>query len=96
MNVAPIRCFRAIDGRITKLDGSTLSVAQAMSLRQFYLEDIADQERRAGDTDPGLADTMIAHDLKCARELREAIREVSINPAIRASLAPADKLEIAA
>lgn len=80
MNVAPTPCYRAINGKITKLDGSTLCVASAISLRRFYLDDIADIETRLGDDDPDLADVMIAHDLKCARELRVAIAAVSQAP----------------
>lgn len=83
MSPEPIPCFTAINGKITKLDGSTLSVASALSLRKFYLEDVAEIEARFGLTDPELADTIITHDLKCARELRIAIATVSTNPDVR-------------
>lgn len=72
--------YRAEGNRVVSSMGRPLSIAKAAAMRTFYLEDIAKQEADLGSSDPDLADIMIAHNLRCARQLREAIKAASAAP----------------
>ena len=72
----PARTYYERCGAIWQTGERRVSLASAVSLRAAYLADMADIEARFGTTDPEAADIMLARNLRCARELREAITAV--------------------
>lgn len=65
--------YRHIAGRIVTIGGKVWTVERAEAQRRFYVEDIADLERRIKPTRPELAEFMIAYNLEMASQLTACI-----------------------